>query len=114
MPAARTSPTLAREYSEDIGSAREGGDLGWVTSPGQMVPEFEQVMNQTGAGEISAPVRTQFGWHILQVQERRTQDLSDGDATQPGAQHPVRPEVRGRAEHWLQKIRDEAFVEIKI
>ena len=61
---------LAREYSEDIGSAQEGGDLGW-TVPGQMVPEFEAAMAETSAGEISQPVRTQFGWHIVQVLERR-------------------------------------------
>ncbi|MEM8562729.1 MAG: peptidylprolyl isomerase, partial [Pseudomonadota bacterium] len=52
---------LAREYSEDIGSAQEGGDLGW-TMPGQMVPEFQQAMDATAVGEMSDPVRTQFGW----------------------------------------------------
>jgi peptidyl-prolyl cis-trans isomerase SurA len=67
---------LAREYSEDIGSAAEGGDLGW-TSPGQMVPEFESAMASTEVGEISAPVRSQYGWHILEVLERREKDMTE-------------------------------------
>jgi len=104
---------LAREFSEDIGSAREGGELGW-TSAGQMVPEFEQAMNQTGAGEISAPVRSSFGWHVLQVEERRTQDLSDEMKRNQARNILFGQKYEDELNTWLQKIRDEAFVEIKI
>ena len=103
----------ARKYSEDIGSALEGGDLGW-TNPGQMVPEFEQVMNQTGAGEISAPFHTQFGWHVLQVEERRSEDLSDEMRRNQARNILYGQKYDEELNNWLQKIRDEAFVEIKI
>ena len=67
---------LAREFSEDIGSATEGGDLGW-TSPGQMVPEFENAADSLEVGVISDPVKTQFGWHVLEVLDRRDKDMTD-------------------------------------
>ena len=103
---------LAREYSEDIGSAQEGGELGWTT-PGQMVPEFEQAMNATAVGEISEPVRTQFGWHIIQVLDRKNQDNSA-----EFRKDKVRDEIRKRkieeeTELWLRRLRDEAYVEIE-
>jgi len=103
---------LAREYSEDIGSAQEGGDLGWV-SPGQMVPEFEQAMNATAAGEVSKPVRSQFGWHILLVEERRTQDMTAQLARSRAADYLHRSKYQEELDAWLRQIRDEAFVDIK-
>lgn len=105
--------TLAREFSEDIGSAQEGGSLGWV-SPGQMVPEFEQVMNQTAAGEVSAPFQSSFGWHILQVQDRREQDMSEELRRNQARNILYGQKFEDELGIWLQKIRDEAFVEIKI
>jgi peptidyl-prolyl cis-trans isomerase SurA len=104
---------LAREFSEDIGSAREGGELGWTT-PGQMVPEFEQVMNQTAAGETSEPFHSSFGWHVLQVEDRRTQDLSDEMRRNQARNIIYSQKYEDELNTWLQKIRDEAFVEIKI
>lgn len=105
--------TLARKYSEDIGSAREGGDLGWV-SPGQMVPEFEQVMAQTGAGELSAPFHSSFGWHVLRVDEWRSADVSDEVRRNQARNFLYGQKYEEELDNWLQKIRDEAFVEIKI
>jgi len=103
---------LAREYSEDIGSAAEGGDLGW-TNPGQMVPEFETSMAQTAEGEISQPVRTQFGWHILKVEGRRDEDMSD-EAIQAKAMNYLHDrKYEEELDAWLRQIRDEAFVDIK-
>ncbi|NNM00542.1 MAG: molecular chaperone SurA, partial [Gammaproteobacteria bacterium] len=64
---------LARTHSDDRASALDGGSLGWV-SPGQMVPQFEEVMNGTSVGATSRPFQTEFGWHILTVEERRTYD----------------------------------------
>ncbi len=103
---------LAREYSADIGSAQEGGDLGW-TMPGQMVPEFEAAMAKTRAGEISDPVRTQFGWHLIQVEGRREQDMT-AQATRAKAMDYLHGrKFQEELDAWLQQIRDEAFVDIK-
>lgn len=103
---------LAKEYSEDIGSAAEGGDLGW-TSPGQMVPEFENTMASTEIDTISSPVRSQFGWHVLEVLDRREKDV-----TEDMRKAQVQEFLHGRKyqeelDAWLRKIRDEAFVDIK-
>ena len=103
---------LAREYSDDPGSGASGGDLGWV-SPGDMVPEFEQAMDVTPTGELSTPVRSQFGWHVLQVTDRREADI--GEEVQ---RNQVRQMLYGRRFEeelpiWLRKIRSEAYVDIK-
>ncbi|PLW81058.1 molecular chaperone SurA [Kineobactrum sediminis] len=103
---------LAREHSEDIGSAAEGGDLGW-TMTGQMVPEFDQAIANTETGEISDPVRTQFGWHILEILDRREQDMTQ-DAIRAQATDALRQrKYDEELDVWLRKIRDEAFVDIK-
>lgn len=104
---------LARANSSDKGSAIKGGDLGWV-SPGVMVPAFEEVMNNTEAGSISQPFKSQFGWHILEVQERRVHD-----ATEQAKRNAARKTIRDRkskesSEQYLRRLRDEAFVELKL
>lgn len=104
--------TLAREFSDDPGSGSNGGDLGWV-NPGDMVPEFDATMKDTAAGAISAPFETQFGWHILLVEDRRQTDV--GAENQ---RNQVRNMLYGRRFEeelpiWLRKIRSEAYVEIK-
>lgn len=104
--------TLAREYSEDIGSAQEGGDLGWV-SPGQMVPEFQNMMESTRVGEISTPFQSQFGWHILEVQERRQEDMSQVVVENRAREVLHQRKYQEELDAWLRKIRDEAFVDIK-
>jgi peptidyl-prolyl cis-trans isomerase SurA len=103
---------LARAYSEDIGSAQEGGELGW-TNPGQMVPEFEQAMNATAVGEISDPVRSQFGWHIIEVQDRREQDMTDEASRNKAMDYLHARKYQEELDAWLRQIRDEAFVDIK-
>ena len=103
---------LAKKYSDDIGSAQEGGELGW-TSPGQMVPEFESAMAATPQGEVSEPVRSQFGWHILQVTDRREQDVSDDMRRRQVMGYLHDQKYQEELEAWLRKIRDEAFVDIK-
>lgn len=104
--------TLAREFSDDPGSGSNGGDLGWV-NPGDMVPEFDATMQNTATGGLSAPFETQFGWHILLVEERRQTDV--GAENQ---RNQVRNMLYGRRFEeelpiWLRKIRSEAYVEIK-
>ena len=104
---------VARTNSEDTPSAERGGDLGWVT-PGMLVPQFEQAMNELQPGEISAPFKTPFGWHIVQVQERR-----QGPASTEANRARVREALlRRRAdEEWeqtLRRLREEAYVEIRL
>jgi peptidyl-prolyl cis-trans isomerase SurA len=103
---------LAKEYSEDIGSAQEGGDLGW-TSPGQMVPEFEASMNETAVGSISNPVNSQFGWHILEVLERREQDMTEEAVQAKAMDYLHQRKYQEELDAWLRRIRDEAYVDIK-
>lgn len=103
---------LARQYSED-GSANNGGDLGWV-NPGDTVPKFEMAMNALAPGEISEPVLTPFGWHIIQVIARRKEDMTD-----QAARIKARQEIKARKteeayEDWLHELRDQAFVELRL
>jgi peptidyl-prolyl cis-trans isomerase SurA len=103
---------LAREHSEDIGSASEGGSLGWSTR-GQMVPEFENMMESTEIGEISAPVRSQFGWHIIKVEDRRVKDITQEMRVARAEEFLHQRKYDEELEAWLQQIRDEAFIDIK-
>lgn len=103
---------LARARSEDT-SASRGGDLNWL-SPGDTVPEFEQAMNALQPGEISPPVRSPFGWHLIQVLERRTQDM-----TQEGQRMNARKALRDRKtdeayQEWVRQLRDRAYVEQRL
>ncbi|MDD2740155.1 MAG: peptidylprolyl isomerase [Methylomonas lenta] len=103
--------TLARSHSDDKGSAINGGSLDWVT-PGALVPPFEEAMNKLDINQISNPIQTQFGWHIIQVLGRENQDNSD-----QFKRDKVRDEIRKRkieeeTELWLRRLRDEAYVEI--
>lgn len=104
---------LAGDYSDDPGSALSGGDLGWVM-PGQMVPEFEKTMNATEIGELSEPFRSQFGWHILEVTDRRAQDMSEEVRRRQAMQILRERRYDEALQAWLQEIRDEAYVEIRI
>ena len=102
----------AKEYSEDPGSALKGGELGWST-PGSFVPIFEQTMNSIALNDISEPFKSQFGWHILQVTDRRMQDFSD-EILRNRADNLLRQrKYSEELQVWLQKIRDEAYIEIK-
>ena len=103
---------LAKEYSGDIGSAQEGGDLGWA-SPGQMVPEFETTMASTAVGSLSDPVRSQFGWHLLEVMGRRDQDMTELAVRGKAQDHLHQRKYQEELDAWLRRIRDEAFVDIK-
>jgi peptidyl-prolyl cis-trans isomerase SurA len=103
---------LAREYSEDIGTAQEGGDLGW-TNPGQMVPAFENAMDSVAVDDISQPVQSEFGWHILEVLERREEDVSKTVVQNRAGEILHQRKYEEELDAWLRKIRDEAFVDIK-
>ena len=102
---------LAKLHSEDP-SASGGGDLGWV-SPGDTVPEFEQAMNNLQPGIVSEPVQTSFGWHLIQVIERRTKDISK-EQQRREASKMIRARKSDTAfQEWLQQLRDRAYVEYR-
>ncbi|WP_207951743.1 peptidylprolyl isomerase [Pseudomaricurvus alcaniphilus] len=103
---------MAKANSEDVGSMLSGGDLGW-SLPGKFVPEFERTINNTAVGEISQPFRSQFGWHILQVQERRQQDMSEQVRINQANMLLRSRRFDEERINWLQEIRSEAYVEIK-
>jgi peptidyl-prolyl cis-trans isomerase SurA len=103
---------LARQYSEDIGSAMEGGQLGW-TSPGQLVDAFQKAMDQTAPGKISEPFRSRYGWHVVQVEERRQQDVTTELKQNMARNYLHEKKYQDELDGWLRKIRDEAYVDIK-
>lgn len=105
--------TLAREYSDDTGSALKGGDVGW-SLPGKFVEEFAAVAESIALDEVSEPFQTQFGWHILEVTERRDQDFSE-EIQRNQARHALRQrKFAEEMQIWLRELHDEAFIEIKI
>jgi peptidyl-prolyl cis-trans isomerase SurA len=102
----------ARLNSEDA-SASKGGDLGWI-SPGDTVPDFEQAMAKLKPGQVSAPVRTPFGWHLIEVLERRTQDVT-AERQREQARTAMRQRKSEEAfQEWVRQIRDRAYVEFKV
>ncbi len=103
---------LAKVHSDDPSSST-GGDLGWM-SPGDTVPEFERVMNQLRDNELSQPFQSPFGWHILQVQERRSEGLSE-ERKRAVARNAIRARKAEEAyTDWLRQTRDRAFVEYRL
>lgn len=101
---------LARANSEDTASASRGGDLGWTT-PGQLVPEFEKAMNALKPNELSQPVQSAFGLHLIQVLERRTQDVTEERLRNQARGQIHARKAEERYQQWLRQIRDEAYVE---
>jgi peptidyl-prolyl cis-trans isomerase SurA len=105
--------SLARAHSDDKGSALKGGSLGWV-GPGDLVKPFEEAMGKLKVNEISEPVQTQFGWHLIQVLDRK-----DKDNSAEQKKNRVRDAIRKRkieeeTELWIRRLRDEAYVEIHL
>ena len=103
--------SLARAHSDDKGSALKGGSLDWV-SPGDLVKPFEETMTQLDINQISEPIQTQFGWHLIQVLDRENKDDS-----LEHKKNLVRDAIRKRkieeeTELWMRRLRDEAYVEI--
>jgi len=103
---------LAKEFSQDPGSKNNGGDLDW-TSEGNFVPRFEKVMNSLKVMQISEPFRSQFGWHILQVLERRQQDEAEQLMRSKAKTAIKKRKSEEELQLWLRRIRDEAYVEYK-
>jgi peptidyl-prolyl cis-trans isomerase SurA len=103
---------LAKEHSDDIGSAQEGGELGW-TNPGQMVAEFESAMAGADINVLTDPIRSEFGWHILEVTDRRTENFAEQVRRNQVANFLRESKYEEELENWLREIREEAFVDIK-
>jgi peptidyl-prolyl cis-trans isomerase SurA len=101
---------LARAHSEDTASTASGGDLGWV-NPSMMVPEFEKAMNALKPNQLSQPVRTSFGLHLIQVLGRRSHDISQERLEAAARQQIHARKADERYEQWARQLRDEAFVE---
>jgi peptidyl-prolyl cis-trans isomerase SurA len=104
---------LAQANSEDSATAANQGLLGWV-SPGDLVPEFEQVMNGLAVGAVSEPFKTPLGWHLVQVLERRQQDSSQ-ESLRAKAMEAIRTrKTEEELEAWLRRLREEAYVEVHL
>ena len=118
-PRSRTASTAARSSTTRRGSTprtrapSKGGDLGWI-SPGDTVPDFEQAMNKLKIGEMSGPVRTPFGWHLIEVTERRTQDITAERQREQARQAMRQRKSEEAFQEWVRQMRDRAYVELKI
>ncbi len=103
---------MARQYSNDA-SAPQGGDLGWL-SPQETVPEFERAMDALQPGQVSEPVQSPFGWHLIQVVERRTQDVGRERQRAEARQTLFQRKLDQAYEDWARQLRDKAYVEFRL
>lgn len=104
---------LARQYSDDPGSKNSGGELGWQP-PGVFAPEFQIRIDQLQPGEISQPFRTQFGWHVAKVLDRRSRDVTEESQRARARQAIVNRRMSEEYDVWLRRLRDEAYVEYRL
>ncbi len=104
---------IAKLLSDDKGSANAGGEMGW-SNPGTFVTEFEEVANSLELGVISEPFRSRFGWHILEVTERRVYNNTEDLKEQGCVQRVQNGKLANESELWVRRIRDEAFVDTRI
>jgi peptidyl-prolyl cis-trans isomerase SurA len=105
--------SLARGHSDDKGSALKGGELGWV-QPGALVPPFEEAMERLAVNELSQPVQTQFGWHLIQVLERQKSTDAVEMRKNRAREDIFKRKVEEETELWLRRLRDEAYIEIHL
>ncbi|MGH8196389.1 MAG: peptidylprolyl isomerase [Woeseiaceae bacterium] len=103
---------LAKLLSDDPGSANEGGEMGWK-GPGTFVPEFEEVAKNAEIGVVTEPFKTRFGWHILEVEDRRTYDNTEDLKESNCVQRVRNSKLAEETELWVRRLRDEAYVDIR-
>lgn len=103
---------LAKQYSEDP-TADQGGELGWLPR-GATVPEFQQVMDALEPGQVSEPFRSRFGWHLVQVLERRQRDATDEALREQARQMVFQRKLEEATAAWVRRLREEAYVEIRL
>lgn len=104
---------LARQFSEDPGSKMDGGELGW-SKEGDYDPEFEKVLNKTVTGEISNPLKSSYGWHIIEVLDRRNEDVSSEEQKNRAYQIIYKRKFEQELQSTLIELRAEAYVDIKL
>lgn len=104
---------MASSHSDDPSSAHNGGELDWV-NPGVLVPEFDKTMNQSKVGVLSAPFLTQYGWHILEVLERRSENQGPAFRENQAKMALQKRRYDEELQRWLREIRQEAYVDIKV
>ena len=104
--------TIAKSVSEDNASRADGGDLGWL-SPGETVPEFEQTIANLPLNELSEPIKSRFGWHLVEVLERRSHDTTDEVKRDQCARQIRASKAEEERELWLRRLRDQAFVDVR-
>jgi peptidyl-prolyl cis-trans isomerase SurA len=104
--------TVARAVSDDTASATDGGDLGWL-SPGDTVPEFEQVMAELPIGELSEPIKSRYGWHLIEILERRSHDTTDENKRGACVRQIRASKAEEERELWLRRLRAQAYVDIR-
>ncbi|HAT8256993.1 TPA: molecular chaperone SurA [Legionella pneumophila] len=102
---------MAKQYSLDAASAVKGGDLGWV-NPGELVPEFEKTMNSLPLHKVSKPVKTQYGWHLIEVIARRQKDDSEAFKKQQVRQFLQQRKFVEAVQNWQQHLRSQAYINI--
>ena len=102
---------MAREHSQD-GSAKQGGDLGWA-NPGRYVPEFEQAVNALKPGDISEPLVSRFGVHLIQLVERREAKLTQREQRDMARDTVREKKVEEALTTWMQELRGRAYVEYR-
>ncbi|PTN49352.1 molecular chaperone SurA, partial [Achromobacter xylosoxidans] len=103
---------MARQYSQDA-TAPQGGELGWL-NPGETVPPFEAAMNALKPGEISQPVQSPFGWHLIEVEERRQHDATDDMARMKARQTLFERRAQPAFEDWLEQLRAQAYIDNRL
>ena len=104
---------LARQYSEDPGTKMDGGELGW-SNPGDYDPDFEQTLNATKIGELSKPVKSSFGWHVIEVMDRRNEDVSQEEQKDRAFRIIFDRKFEQELQSTLIELRAEAYVDIKL
>jgi len=104
--------TVARAVSEDPQSATDGGDLGWI-SPGDTAPDFEQEIAKLPLKELSAPIRSRFGWHLIEVLERRSHDITDEKKREDCGRQIRTAKSEEERELWLRRLRDQTYVDLR-
>ena len=104
---------LAKLLSDDPGSAVVGGDLGWAEA-GSFVPEFEAMLNSMAIGDISEPFRSPFGWHIIEVLDRRVYDNTEDEKQRRCDLRIRNDKMEEETQLWMRRLRDEAYVDKRI